>query len=203
MFPSTLNLFSNILCPNKAVCTRHQCIFSHKDSPDLPPPTTLDIPVDEPKTSQAEQRKIVPAKRAVNSSPVRTSASPLSMPNEPPRKLQKLDSQRRIAQNPTPVSPNWWMIAQQLTYSIGNQRSAHTKGSTGYFICRHPRTPSSSSFIFDCLRIKRLSGDAQDHLWSFCYLVPANLGCSSNSCLGARFKARGRGLRCFKQVYLP
>ncbi|KAF9076733.1 hypothetical protein BDP27DRAFT_1283459 [Rhodocollybia butyracea] len=104
MFPSTVNLFSNILCPNKAFCTRNPCIFSHKDPSDLPLPTTLAVPFHEPKTLQPEQPKTVPAKRAVNSSPVRASAGPVSMPNEPPRKLQKLDSQRRIAQDSTPTT---------------------------------------------------------------------------------------------------
>ncbi|KAJ3970559.1 hypothetical protein EV361DRAFT_915324 [Lentinula raphanica] len=105
---STLGLFSNLQCPQKDSCTRSNCLFSHKDSSQLPPPPTLHIPVDESNVAsssssstpiQAEQAKTVPAKRTVTSSPTRTPIGRASTPVEPPRKLQKLDSsQKRVVQ---------------------------------------------------------------------------------------------------------
>ncbi|KAJ4478215.1 hypothetical protein J3R30DRAFT_2877546 [Lentinula aciculospora] len=110
---STLGLFENLQCPERDSCKRPNCIFSHKASSDLPPPTSLQIPVDEPKVAsfssdpkpivQAGQIKTVPAKRTVNSSPILAPSSSASTPNEPPRKLQKLDStQKRAVQASTP-----------------------------------------------------------------------------------------------------
>ncbi|KAJ4481644.1 Rexo1 protein [Lentinula edodes] len=111
---STLGLFANLQCPQRDSCTRPNCLFSHNASSDLPPPITLRIPVDEPKVastsslpspvSQAEQVKTVPAKRTVNSSPLRATGSPTLTPNEPPRKLQKLNPpQKRVVQTSTPA----------------------------------------------------------------------------------------------------
>ncbi|KIK68048.1 hypothetical protein GYMLUDRAFT_36869 [Collybiopsis luxurians FD-317 M1] len=100
---SPLGLFKHLQCPERDSCTRPQCIFSHKHPSELPQPSTLAIPVDEPK-SQADQVKIVPAKRTVNSSSLPTSSSPVSIA-EPPRKVQKLDSsqKRSAVQASTPT----------------------------------------------------------------------------------------------------
>ncbi|KAE9389632.1 hypothetical protein BT96DRAFT_967950 [Gymnopus androsaceus JB14] len=71
-------------------------LHASPNSSDLARPTTLVIAVDEPKSPPSS---VVPAKRTVNSSPIRASSSPgLASPsNEPPRKVQKLDPlQRRV-----------------------------------------------------------------------------------------------------------
>lgn len=100
MFAS-LGLFQNLACPEINTCTRPQCIFSHRN--DLPPPPSLNIPVDEPQIASSstqptvhvptpKKTTVIPAKRAVASSPLRAGTSIRSSVGEPPRKLQKLDS---------------------------------------------------------------------------------------------------------------
>lgn len=152
---STLGLFANLQCPQRDSCTRPNCLFSHNASSDLPPPITLRIPVDEPKVastsslpsplSQTQQAKTVPAKRTVNSSPLRATGSPTLTPNEPPRKLQKLNpSQKRVVQTSTPVGS--WLHAtckKNLTGHLSVGRSSDTSSHSSYFSRCYPCAPSS------------------------------------------------------------
>ncbi|KAF5390620.1 hypothetical protein D9757_002712 [Collybiopsis confluens] len=93
---SPLGLFRSLPCPERDSCTRLQCVFSHKPPEELPRPPSLTIPVEEAKT--------VPAKRLI-SSPLPTPKTPSSIPVEPPRKLQKLDSpqNKHVARTGVPI----------------------------------------------------------------------------------------------------
>ncbi|KAG5648975.1 hypothetical protein DXG03_000324 [Asterophora parasitica] len=82
---SSLGLFATLRCPDRPLCTRPQCVFSHRT--DLPLPAVLAVPV--------APTKSVPAKRPVPLSPLRPTAA-LPLPSaEPPRKLQKLAAPQR------------------------------------------------------------------------------------------------------------
>ncbi|KAF9055430.1 ribonuclease H-like protein [Hymenopellis radicata] len=81
---SSLQLFQTP-CPDKACCTRPNCLFSHR--PDLPPPPPLVTVANAPATTSSMSRttSAVPSKRPAAPSPVRT---PSGLTGEPPRKLQ-------------------------------------------------------------------------------------------------------------------
>ncbi|KAJ7047275.1 ribonuclease H-like domain-containing protein [Mycena alexandri] len=86
---SSLRLFQQLACPDIPRCTRPHCLFSH--SPDLPPPPTLVVPVELPTTTPSSSSKTsspstIPAKRSVSTS--------TPVPQEPPRKQQKLAPNR-------------------------------------------------------------------------------------------------------------
>lgn len=85
---SSLHLFQQLACPDKAKCSRPQCLFSHRN--DLAPPHVLVVPVEQPaaiaSSSKTSSPTTIPAKRPVAS----TSATP----QEPPRKQQKLTPNR-------------------------------------------------------------------------------------------------------------
>lgn len=86
---SSLHLFQQLACPDKAKCSRPQCLFSHRT--DLVPPPVLVVPVEQPAAiaSSSKTPTTIPAKRPVAS----TSATP----QEPPRKQQKLTPNRAAA----------------------------------------------------------------------------------------------------------
>ncbi len=82
---SSLALFKSTPCPDKASCTRPNCLFSHR--PDLPPPPPLVTVSNAPATASSLSRttSAIPSKRPAAPSPVRT---PSGLTGEPPRKLQ-------------------------------------------------------------------------------------------------------------------
>ncbi|KAH7921815.1 ribonuclease H-like protein [Leucogyrophana mollusca] len=115
---STLGLFQSLQCPQKTDCKRPRCIFSHRT--DLPPPPSLNIPVDEPKpapsvsnsaptsagtsnvlhtsqSSTASTSRVVPAKRSFEFS-AQPSPSSSNGIREPARQRQKIGtSQKPVA----------------------------------------------------------------------------------------------------------
>ncbi|KAJ3799102.1 Rexo1 protein [Lentinula aff. detonsa] len=155
---STLGLFASLQCPQRDSCTRLNCIFSHKDSLDLPPPTTLHIPVDEPKVSssssagspipQVEQVKTVPAKRTVTSSPLRLPNSRVSTPTEPPRKLQKLDSsQKRATQAPASTGAPVLRVTPATSTVAIPVRQAMLKTLHDHFLILYENILASNSHL--------------------------------------------------------
>jgi RNA exonuclease 1 len=96
---SSLGLFQTLSCPEGNACTRPTCIFSHRS--DLPPPPSLQILIDEPKrsTQSTQNSSLTTSKRtaAAVDSPVRTELNDGISPGEPPRKIQKLNTQRALA----------------------------------------------------------------------------------------------------------
>ncbi|KAI0719584.1 Rexo1 protein [Cerioporus squamosus] len=111
MFP-TLGLFQTLPCPEKQLCTRSNCVFSHR--PDLTQIPVTPVPVDTPKPASApasaskpsasksyasqptSSSTSIPAKRSV-SSPLRAAAGPSNgtTSNEPPRKLLRTGPPQR------------------------------------------------------------------------------------------------------------
>ncbi|KAJ7682703.1 ribonuclease H-like domain-containing protein [Mycena polygramma] len=87
---SSLQLFQQLGCPDIGRCNRPHCLFSHRT--DLPPPTTLVVPVAQPASnpSRTSSPTTIPAKRPIAS----TSTPGPSTSQEPPRKQQKLSANR-------------------------------------------------------------------------------------------------------------
>ncbi|KAJ6485148.1 ribonuclease H-like domain-containing protein [Mycena vitilis] len=87
---SSLQLFQQLGCPDIGRCNRPHCLFSHRT--DLPPPTTLVVPVAQPASnpSRTSSPTTIPAKRPIAS----TSTPGPSTSQEPPRKQQKLSATR-------------------------------------------------------------------------------------------------------------
>ncbi|KAJ7180186.1 ribonuclease H-like protein [Mycena crocata] len=108
---SGLRLFQKLACPDTPRCHRPHCLFSHRT--DLPPALPLVIPVDQPTSSPGSLQlstsgpkpntpSTIPAKR-----PVPSTSSLGSSAQEPPRKQQKLASNRTapVPQQPTAGPP--------------------------------------------------------------------------------------------------
>ncbi|KAJ7665529.1 ribonuclease H-like domain-containing protein [Mycena rosella] len=105
MFSSSHNFFQALACPDNPRCHRPRCLFSHRA--DLPPPPPLVVPVEQPAASSSPRPSTstpstIPAKRPAPS----TSAAGPSVPQEPPRKQQKLPNRAvPVAQQPTTGPP--------------------------------------------------------------------------------------------------
>ncbi|CAA7259853.1 unnamed protein product [Cyclocybe aegerita] len=106
---STLGLFSSVACPERASCTRPNCLFSH--SQNLPLPRPLGLPQVRPSQPVASSSSASPPARAAANKPKdsliptkRPAVSPVTgafTSPEPPRKFQKVGSAQRPSALPT------------------------------------------------------------------------------------------------------
>lgn len=115
---SSLGLFGNLACPTGPQCARSNCLYSHRTS--LPPPHTLNIPIQHSKETPRPTAASIPAKRPAAPSPAR-AADPSSSHSgsvavtEPPRKLQKLGvTQKKVSATSTSYTSVILSIALQI-----------------------------------------------------------------------------------------